>query len=703
VSGTDTDTPSAESVGLPSPVSLPSHARDRPILSTFSCPPSAFWKTIWIWVGGTDTVSPSAGLVDRTMLLPPAACANDPNPRTGRSRRKRSAGRRRMFLLQTVLKPQYLSASTRVRAPYCYGHFVATQSLYRRYRPRRFSELRGQEHVVKALRNAVINQREGQAYLFSGPRGTGKTSTARILAKVLNCQKPVDGEPCCECDSCVSVDTGTSYDVLELDAASNNGVAEIRDVIESAALSSPGRHRVFILDEVHMLSRGAEAALLKTLEEPPEHVVFVLATTDPQKVSETIRSRVQHLQFHLLSVADLDEYVRWVISDAGLEVSDEVIERVLTQGAGSARDTLSALELAVAGGGTLDEPVSIDEVLEALIARDQARGIAAIAYAVQQGRDPRTLADDIVRTLRDCFLSLMAPELVQLPQQRAEIIAEHGKNLGAARVVRAMEVIGQTLVEMRHAPDARLLLEVSIVRLSSPSFDDSNDSILVRLQQLETEVRELRNRPTVTLPPAPVDPNTGRAKVGGRVAAGSATTSSPRPAPQTASADESSAPTTSNDSTQTVAPTTPAGSPTAAKSPAEVWPQVVAGLKPFAKALFNAASIASVSDNVITLTLPNESHMKRCSEHVPALQQALATACGRTYQLELTADATASKGIERPTDRPKKKKVVEEVAEDPHKPIDPAELIEGPAGVDPSIERLRDAFPGARVVTNDKN
>jgi len=288
--------------------------------------------------------------------------------------------------------------------------------------------------------------------------------------------------------------------VLELDAASNNGVAEIRDVIESAALSSPGRHRVFILDEVHMLSRGAEAALLKTLEEPPEHVVFVLATTDPQKVSETIRSRVQHLQFHLLSVADLDEYVRWVITDAGLDVRDDVIERVLTQGAGSARDTLSALELAVAGGGSLDEPVSIDEVLEALIARDQARGIAAIAFAVQQGRDPRTLADDIVRTLRDCFLSLMAPELVQLPQQRADIIGEHAKNLGAARVVRAMEVIGQTLVEMRHAPDARLLLEVAIVRLSSPAFDDSNDSILVRLQQLETEVRELRNRPTVTLP-----------------------------------------------------------------------------------------------------------------------------------------------------------------------------------------------------------
>jgi DNA polymerase III subunit gamma/tau len=171
---------------------------------------------------------------------------------------------------------------------------MAVQSLYRRYRPRRFSELRGQDHVVRALRNAVINEREGQAYLFSGPRGTGKTSTARILAKVLNCETPIEGEPCCTCPSCVAVEAGTSYDVIELDAASNNGVDDIRELIDHAALGNPGRHRVFILDEVHMLSKGAEAALLKTLEEPPSHVVFVLATTDPQKVSETIRSRTQH-------------------------------------------------------------------------------------------------------------------------------------------------------------------------------------------------------------------------------------------------------------------------------------------------------------------------------------------------------------------------------------------------------------------------
>ena len=150
-------------------------------------------------------------------------------------------------------------------------------------------------HVVRALRNAVVNHREGQAYLFSGPRGTGKTSTARILAKVLNCEEPENGEPCGICNSCAAIDSGNSYDVLELDAASNNGVESIRDLIERSSLGNPGRHRVFILDEVHMLSKPAEAALLKTLEEPPPHVVFVLATTDPQKVSETIRSRTQQI------------------------------------------------------------------------------------------------------------------------------------------------------------------------------------------------------------------------------------------------------------------------------------------------------------------------------------------------------------------------------------------------------------------------
>ncbi|MGH9187777.1 MAG: DNA polymerase III subunit gamma/tau, partial [Acidimicrobiales bacterium] len=174
------------------------------------------------------------------------------------------------------------------------------EALYRRYRSRRFAEVRGQEHVVTALRNAVREGRVGHAYLFSGPRGTGKTSTARILAKVLNCTNPADGEPCLECESCLAFEAGTSFDLHELDAASHNKVEHIRDLVERVAYSTPGRTKVYILDEVHMLSASASAALLKTLEEPPPSVVFVLATTDPQKVIPTIRSRTQHFDFHLL-------------------------------------------------------------------------------------------------------------------------------------------------------------------------------------------------------------------------------------------------------------------------------------------------------------------------------------------------------------------------------------------------------------------
>ncbi|MFM8793866.1 MAG: DNA polymerase III subunit gamma/tau, partial [Acidimicrobiales bacterium] len=405
---------------------------------------------------------------------------------------------------------------------------MATQSLYRRFRPRKFSELYGQEHVVRALRNAVINGREGQAYLFSGPRGTGKTTTARILAKVLNCAAPADGEPCCECDSCRAVEAGNSYDVLELDAASNNGVEEVRELIASAALTSPGRHRVFILDEAHMLSRPAEAALLKTLEEPPEHVVFVLATTDPQKISETIRSRVQHLQFHLLPVEELEKYVRHVVASAGLEVGDDDIDLVLRQGGGSARDTLSALELVVSGGSEPEAVRATDELIDALVARDQARVLAAVASAVNLGRDPRGLAEDIVRSMRDSFLAVLSPDLVQLPADTVRDLAARARSLGNRTVVRIMEVLGTTLVEMRHAPDPRLLLEVALVRIAMPDIDDSADVLAARVAALEERVSNIVSSGGVPLAPAPVNESTGRARIGGRAAPTGGTA---RPAP----------------------------------------------------------------------------------------------------------------------------------------------------------------------------
>ncbi|MGI9610336.1 MAG: DNA polymerase III subunit gamma/tau, partial [Acidimicrobiia bacterium] len=216
------------------------------------------------------------------------------------------------------------------------------QSLYRRYRSQTFAEIKGQPVVTNALRTAVAEGRHGHAYLFSGPRGTGKTSTARVLAKALNCENPTNGEPDGTCTSCRDIESGRSFDLHELDAASNNKVDDIRELINRVALGSPGRTKVYILDEVHMLSSGAENALLKTLEEPPDHVVFVLATTEPQKVVPTIRSRTQHYRFHLLPAAELEEHLRWVIADADLDVDDDGIAWALKTGGGSARDTLSA-------------------------------------------------------------------------------------------------------------------------------------------------------------------------------------------------------------------------------------------------------------------------------------------------------------------------------------------------------------------------
>jgi len=583
---------------------------------------------------------------------------------------------------------------------------MATQSLYRRFRPRKFSELYGQDHVVKALRNAVINGREGQAYLFSGPRGTGKTSTARILAKVLNCESPIDGEPCCLCDSCKAVELGTSYDVLELDAASNNGVQEIRDIIEAAALTSPGRHRVFILDEVHMLTRGAEAALLKTLEEPPNQVVFVLATTDPQKVSDTIRSRVQHLQFHLLPVAELEKYVRFVIAEAQLTVDDDSIDLVLRQGGGSARDTLSALELIVAGGGEPEVALHTEDIIRSLVARDHAAALAAVARAMQQGHDPHTYAQDVVRTMRDCFLSLMSPELVQLPADRISELHRYAQDMGVQRIVRIMETLGSTMVEMRHAPDARLLLEVAVVQLASPVFDDSAENLLARISQLEDAVKTLReNGVAAALPQAPINPATGRAKIGGHagntapvavpvadatpviaVVAEPAAVTKEIPVPVPAEAPAT--------------PAEPATTSVGTADPAQMWPQITDAMRGLAKAMFKPAVVQSVEGKKIMLRLPSNTPMKRAQEQLPTVVEAIKQVCGATFVVTLVqADPTAPGGMSRPVlTEPEVRTIVDEVADDPFAAIDINDTVLAVDAVDPLLAALHDTFPGGSVI-----
>lgn len=366
---------------------------------------------------------------------------------------------------------------------------MAYQSLYRRYRPRTFAEIKGQDHVVSALRAAVREGRVGHAYLFHGPRGTGKTTTARVLAKALNCTDPGDdGEPCAACESCLSIEQNRSFDLHELDAASNNKVDDMRALLERVKLGTPGRVKVYLLDEAHMLTPGAENALLKTLEEPPDHVVWVLATTEPHKVVETIRSRCQVFELGLLGAEALAEHVRFVSADAGLDATEEVVDHVVATGAGSVRDTLSALDRVVAAGGVVEMDDSTGAVLGALADRDPAAALAAVDAALGRGRDPRRIGEGVLSGLRNAFLTAMgsAPDRLAEPERaQAEALVSR---MAPPFMTRALETLGAALVDMRQSPDPRVDLEVAMVRLARPAADRSLDALTDRVARLEAEL-----------------------------------------------------------------------------------------------------------------------------------------------------------------------------------------------------------------------
>ena len=379
------------------------------------------------------------------------------------------------------------------------------QSLYRRFRPQRFDEVRGQSHVTLALRNAVRENRVAHAYLFSGPRGTGKTSTARILGKALNCTALIEGEPCGVCDSCRSIAAGSSFDVHELDAASNNGVEAMRDLVARASLATPGRWKVYIVDEVHMLSTAASNALLKTLEEPPDHVVFVLATTDPQKVLATIRSRTQQYEFHLMADDVLATLVEDVAASAGLSLPEGAASRAVRRGRGSARDTLSILDQVAASGVVDDDTDDLSHVVGAIAQEDASGALTSLDHAVRHGRDPQQIAVDLVELLRIGFLSLagvssVAEGVARLSPEELEIV----RSLGLPRCVRAMELVGNAIVAMRDAPEPRITLEMAVLRAAALDADTTVDALLERVARLERRVEALTSGVApAAAPPAP--------------------------------------------------------------------------------------------------------------------------------------------------------------------------------------------------------
>jgi len=358
-------------------------------------------------------------------------------------------------------------------------------SLYRRFRPGRFAELRGQDHVVRALQGAVKNDRISHAYLFSGPRGTGKTTTARILAKALNCENPTDGDACAVCESCLAIAKGASLDVVELDAASNNGVDDIRDIIAGAWHGTPGTWKVYIFDEVHQLSKAASAALLKTLEEPPPHVVFVLATTDPHKVLPTIRSRTQHLEFRLIGADTLATLLHDVKSAAGLGADDATIDAAVRLGRGSARDALSALDQLIATGSISETQPEFDPLFHALVHDDAVEALRSLAVLAREGWDPEQLAENFAGEVRQVFLLQVAPEVADAVDADRERLIAWGEQLGLARSVRILETVGRAIREMKSAPEKIVMLEVAMVRLTKPELDNSYESLDERLLKLE--------------------------------------------------------------------------------------------------------------------------------------------------------------------------------------------------------------------------
>jgi len=390
---------------------------------------------------------------------------------------------------------------------------VAYQALYRVYRPQSFNDVVGQQHIIKTLQNALVQEKFSHAYLFSGPRGTGKTTAAKILAKAVNCEKAPIAEPCNECATCRGITDGSISDVIEIDAASNNGVDEIRDIRDKVKYApSAVRYKVYIIDEVHMLSIGAFNALLKTLEEPPAHVIFILATTEPHKIPLTIISRCQRFDFKRISPEDIVYRMKEVLGSEELEVSEDALYEIAKASEGGMRDALSLLDQAISYS---TEKVSLEDVLsitgavsqsfivkivQAIFNKNIVEALDSVESLIKNGKDPARFVEDLIFYYRDVLLYQASEENAYLLEKAAvnEEFKELSSKMDSAFIYKVIAELNQTQQEMKWSNHPRVLLEVALVKLAQSSTNQESalpyQDILQKMNQMEAELQQLKEK-----------------------------------------------------------------------------------------------------------------------------------------------------------------------------------------------------------------
>lgn len=381
-------------------------------------------------------------------------------------------------------------------------------ALYRKWRPTSFEEVRGQDHIVKTLKNQINSGRIGHAYLFCGTRGTGKTSIAKIFARAVNCEHPVDGSPCGECSMCRQIAEGASLNVVEIDAASNNGVENIRDIREQVQYPpTDGRYRVYIIDEVHMLSIGAFNALLKTLEEPPSYVIFILATTEVHKIPITILSRCQRYDFKRISIDTIAGRLAELTQAEQIDVDDRALRYVARAADGSMRDALSLLDQCVAFH--FGEKLTYDNVLEVLgavdnrvfsklfqvvLASDTKACIREIEEMIIQGRDLSQLVNDFVWYMRNLLIAKTTDEpgdMLDMSEENLAVLKEEAAGVDTETLMRYIRIFSELSGQLRYASQKRILVEIAFIKLTTPSMEQNLDSILQRITLLEQKMQEM--------------------------------------------------------------------------------------------------------------------------------------------------------------------------------------------------------------------